>query len=114
MHTVSPALVIVLDDMLADDRPLLEVLRRKGVVLLDLMLNARAETVEGPDPGRLVDLHIIVGTGKIVGGRIVRIGVKVGENKVNVDGMVAAVRGAEGSIVVTGVGNAGLDKGIEV
>ena len=104
--TVCPALGIVSDDMLADLCPFLKILRHNRTVFLNLMLNTRTETVEGLRSGRFGGQNIIICAEEIVGCRIVNVRLKSRENGVNVDGMLVAVVGVEGRIMIACKGNA--------
>ena len=95
VSAVSPALVDVRDDMLTDDRPFLEIARRERAVFLRLMLDLAAETVEWLGSGELDRLHILVGQVEVVRRGVVRVGVEVAEDQVNVDRMLAAVARTE-------------------
>ena len=67
-EAVRPALVVVADDMLADARPLREVLGRVDAVGLDLLevLNGDSQTVEDLRAGFDDRLQVGVGEGEVV------------------------------------------------
>ena len=104
--TVSPPLGIVANDMLADLCPLLIIRRNQCSVFLDLMLDARAQTVKGLGSCRLGGQNIVIGAGKVIGCRIVDIGFKAPKDGVNIDRVLIAVSRVEGCIVISRKGNA--------
>ena len=105
MVPVSPAFVVVADDMLADAGPLLIVLGRIDAVLFCLMLNALPKSEEGFGASFQHILEHYVAVSEIVRPGIVDVGIEIRENLVNVYA-VAAVFGSQGRVVRPGVWNA--------
>ena len=107
MIAVCPSFVVVADDMLTDDRPLVKVLWRQSSVFLAVMLNAVAEAVENPGSCFQDGLQIFVGNGKIVRVFIIRVRVEIRKNTNDVNAVLTAVFLAVGSIVVARKRNTG-------
>ena len=101
VESVRPALVLVPDDVLADPRPLVKVLRGDCSVMFDLVFDRGTEAVEDFGPGFLNRVEIGVGQGEVVGRRIILVGVKVRKDLVDVDGAPPFQR----RVVQTGVGD---------
>ena len=100
--------------MLADHRPFLKILWRKGSVFLNLVLNAVTETVEMMCSRLLGSSDIIVGAGEIVICRIIRISIEVWEYCYNIYGMLKAVACEERCVMVSCKGDSELLIKIEI
>ena len=87
--------------MLAYDRPFLEIARRERAVFLRFVLDLAAEAVEWLGSGELYCIHIFVGQVEVVRRGVVRVGVEVAEDQVNVDRMLAAVARTERRVMRT-------------
>ena len=77
IETVSPAVIIMTDNMLADNSPFFKVLRRNSSVLFDLVLDSLSQSEKGFCPCVKSGQYAFVGAGKIIGIRIFGISVKV-------------------------------------
>lgn len=102
--TVCPALVHVADNMLTDDRPFLEILRRHDSVMLRPMLDLVAETVKHPGARARDIVKIHIRQREIVGLGGVRICIKVREYVYYVNRVLPAVVVADRGIVSSGIG----------
>ena len=114
LHSVAPSLSIVADDMLADDRPLMKILRGQSVVFLLPMLDLRAETEERLAAAVCDDLHILVGQHEIVGCGIVRICIEIRKDIVYVNRVLSAIGCAESRIVRARIRNSRLAPRLDV
>ena len=99
LETVRPAPVVVTDDVLADPRPLGEVLGRPHVVALRGVLDALAEAEERLGAGRAHVAQVGVGHGEVVALRVVLVRVEVREHRRDVGHVVAAVHDVLGRVV---------------
>ena len=99
---IRPAFVIMPDYVLADFRPLLEVLGRIDAIFLCLVLDTLSEPVERFRPGLKHIQKDYIGIGKIVGFRRIHIGFPVGKDLIYIYAVPAVLR-PEGSIVGPGI-----------
>ena len=90
VESPAPALVVVADHVLADPRPLCEVLRGKDAVLLGAVLDGLSEAEEHLRAGAADVVEVVVGEYEVVVLRVVLVGIEVGEDGVDVAGVRAA------------------------
>ena len=89
---IRPAFVIMTNDVLADLRPLLIVLRRINAIFPGLVLDTLAESVKRLRPGLLHVQKHHVGIGEIIGLRRIYIRPEIREYLRNIDAVAAVLR----------------------
>jgi hypothetical protein len=108
VEAVRPTLVVMADDMLTNSRPLSVILGRVDAICLDmgLILNRDSQSEIRLHTVFYEALNQFIGKCKIVGRRIVFIGIKVSENIGNIDIAVAAK--CSSYVMKTRIGNIGI------
>ena len=102
--TVRPAFVVMTDDMFADHRPFLKIGRHARAVFFRCVLNLGTQTVEDAAAGGLNPLQITIGLGKVIGRRVGGVARKIRKDRLDIDGVFAAVAGKERRVVIPHAG----------
>ena len=100
LHAVRPAVAVVSDDVFTDPGILMKILGRQGLVLLDLMLDLAAQTVENGGSAFVGLSDVFIREGKVIIRRIVLVSIKIGEDIQHIMAVGAAVLGSKRCIVV--------------
>ena len=113
MQAIGPAFIVMADDMLADHRPLFEILGRIDMADGDIQVIFNGDT----QPVNDLHAHLVescqqpIGVGKVIAGRVIGICVEIGEHIGDIHKPCAAVHTTH--IVKPGEGNTGLLHKIE-
>ena len=114
LKTVCPALIVMTDNMLADDCPFPEVLWGMDAVFFYFVLDSVSESVKHLCVCQIAALNVLIGERKIIIFGISGICIEIGENIVNVDHMLLPVAVIEGRIVGSRIRNTRVFEFIQI